>query len=204
MDVRGSNKRLVFLQWLAGAWLALAVSGSVVLARYSYTPTPSGEPARRWPRSSTIHLREGHFTLVLLAHPRCPCTAATLEELSQLLAVVPLDRLDVHALFLLPASFPKGWERTSLWRTAKSIPGVTVWLDPDGREARLFLAKVSGQVLLYDSSGELRYAGGITAGRGHAGDNPGLEAVRGLLKHPSTPGAGEGFSRAPVFGCSLR
>src|SRR5271170_186571 len=106
MDVRRRNYRIVFLHWLAGACLALAVSGSVVLARYSYTPTPSGEPARSWPRSSMIPLREGHFTLVLLVHPQCPCTASTLEELARLLAVVPKDRLDVHALFLLPAGFP--------------------------------------------------------------------------------------------------
>jgi hypothetical protein len=184
---------------LACVWLALAVSGSVVLARYTYTPTPAGDTASRWPQASIVPRLPGKFTLVLLAHPRCPCTAATLEELSRLLPKVAANRLDTHVLFLLPANAPRGWERTRLFTTAQSIPGVKVWSDPEGRQARIFGAQVSGQALLYDPAGELRFSGGITAGRGHAGDNPGLDALLDVLNQRIG-----GVVRKPVFGCSLR
>jgi hypothetical protein len=197
--MEGSGREVGFLRMLACLWLALAVSGSVVLARYSYTPTPAGDSASRWPQASSIARLPDKFTLLLFAHPQCPCTAATLEELSRLLPKVAVNRLDIHVFFLLPANSPRGWERTPLWTTAQSIPGVKVWSDPEGRQARMFGGQVSGQALLYDPSGELRFSGGITAGRGHAGDNPGLDALLDVLNQRTG-----GFVRKPVFGCSLR
>ena len=51
---------------------------------------------------------------------------------------------------------------------------------------------------LYDTSGKLRFHGGITASRGHAGDNRGRQAVVALAR-------GETSDRAetPAFGCML-
>ena len=43
-------------------------------------------------------------------------------------------------------------------------------------------ATTSGHVLLYDAGGVLRFAGGITDGRGHEGDNAGLDAALALLR----------------------
>ena len=42
------------------------------------------------------------------------------------------------------------------------IPGVTTIVDRDGTQASLFGAETSGQVVLYDSHGELKFRGGIT------------------------------------------
>ena len=61
--------------------------------------------------------------------------------------------------------------RCHSWRSAAAIPGVTVHVDHDGGEARRFGAETSGFVVLYDAHGELLFAGGITTGRGQAGDN---------------------------------
>ena len=49
------------------------------------------------------------------------------------------------------------------------MPGVRVFEDPEATTARLFGARVSGQVLLYDAGGKLLFNGGITAFRGHPG-----------------------------------
>jgi hypothetical protein len=56
----------------------------------------------------------------------------------------------------------------------------------------------SGQVLLYDVSGRLVFRGGITAGRGHAGDNVGRDNVVAFLLHDTVPA-----ESTPVFGCSI-
>jgi hypothetical protein len=193
------------LIWLVTVvWLALGITGTVLLARYSYTPSNASEPAAHWPRGTPIRPAGNGFMLVMLVHPQCPCSAAGMEELARVTAAAQ-GHLETHVIFLRPEGFAQGWEQTALWRTASAIPGVRIWTDAGGREVERFGASVSGQVLLYDSSGELRLSGGITAGRGHAGDNPGLDAVREILVHGTRrPVRGPMFVRAPMFGCSLR
>lgn len=90
------------------------------------------------------------------------------------------------------------WVKTDLWHAAAAIPGVQVNVDHEGEEARLFQAVTSGQTLLYDSEGGLVFQGGITLSRGHAGDNPGRDAIESLLKQ-KIPSA----TSPPVFGCAL-
>jgi hypothetical protein len=57
---------------------------------------------------------------------------------------------------------------------------------------------VSGETLLYDPHGRLVFRGGLTAGRGHAGDSPGRRAVVACFNEP-TPERRD----LPVFGCPL-
>jgi len=49
--------------------------------------------------------------------------------------------------------------------------------DPLAETARSFGVHTSGQALLYAPDGTLRFAGGITSGSGHAGDNAGVDAI---------------------------
>jgi hypothetical protein len=70
--------------------------------------------------------------------------------------------------------------------------------DPEGKEADLFGAVASGQTMLYDAGGRLQFSGGITAGRGHSGDNAGRSTLVALI----TKGKSE-LRETPVYGCSL-
>jgi len=74
----------------------------------------------------------------------------------------------------------------------------TIMVDRDGVEAKRFHGYTSGQTLVYDANGRLLYNGGLTAARGHEGDNAGRRAVIALLN---------GEARGPlvhnVFGCLL-
>lgn len=106
--------------------------------------------------------------------------------------------LTAHVLFLKPDGFAEDWQKTDLWRSAAAIPGVHVMTDGGGGEARLFHAATSGQAILYDARGRLLFSGGITASRGHAGDNAGRAFIVSLLIR----GAADRRS-TPVFGCSL-
>lgn len=70
--------------------------------------------------------------------------------------------------------------------------------DPDGVEARRFGAETSGHTLLFGADGHLLFSGGITASRGHSGDNDGENAIVALLNHQIPA-----LTRTLVFGCSL-
>lgn len=107
-------------------------------------------------------------------------------------------RVSAHIWFIQPEGFDADWVKTDLWHAAAAIPGVEVHMDDQGRTARLFSARTSGQALLYDAEGRLCFQGGITPARGHAGDNPGSDAIAALVKHRSLS-----FASTPVFGCAL-
>ncbi|MDB6139663.1 MAG: redB [Verrucomicrobiaceae bacterium] len=135
--------------------------------------------------------------LVMFAHPRCPCSSASIGELATLMARCQ-GRLGAQVWFFQPAGETEEWARTDLWRSAATIPGVTVHVDSEGIEARRFNAETSGQVALYSQAGSLLFQGGITLSRGHSGDNPGSDAIEALLCHQFS-----GPVQTPVFGCAL-
>jgi hypothetical protein len=101
-------------------------------------------------------------------------------------------------IFVRPKDFAEDWEFTDLWHSAQSIPGTRVLSDAGGVEAARFGAQASGQAMLYDASGNLRFSGGITASRGHSGDNAGRSAIVSLV----TTGSAQ-TTRTSVYGCSL-
>ncbi len=181
-----------------GLWLALIGVGFGWLAAYESRPGAAAEGPRAWPADSRLNLDPGRWTLVLFLHPHCPCSKATLDELSEL---VPryAGRLRAYVIFCKPAGTPEGWERSATWRQAMSTAGVTVCTDEDDSERRRFGALTSGQVFLYaDHGGELRYRGGITRARGMAGPNAGRQAVETLLGGGTAPDR-----ECPVYGCPL-
>ena len=133
----------------------------------------------------------------MAVHPKCPCSRASIGELAIAMARMQ-GRARAHVFFTKPTGYPEDWVKTDLWRTAAAIPGVSVEVDEEGVEAARFGAQVSGGVLLYDASGQLRFHGGITASRGHAGDNRGRQAVVALAWGEKTERA-----ETPAFGCLL-
>lgn len=200
---------------VAGVWLLAVVSVMVRIIDYSNTPARAVAPPPQWPAHTQIPLDANGSTLVLFAHPRCPCTRATLGELERLLASCA-GRLSAHVVFIRPVGTADDWAKTGLWREASALPGVSVHLDDAGAEARRFHCETSGQTVLYDRKGRLTFQGGITIARGHSGDNPGRSALLGLLEASSevsgqTPEIDSeratqsslASCRTPVFGCSL-
>ena len=113
------------------------------------------------------------------------------------------EKLSANVVFYAPQDEPGAWAETDLWNTAKQIPGVTVMEDRGNSVGRSFGAFTSGQTLVYDSSGRLIFNGGITASRGHSGDNYGRDAIIALLQGRLPEGTSLPVT-APVFGCSLR
>jgi hypothetical protein len=180
------------------AWLVSVGSGLWVLWAYDNRPGLDASAPRQWPAQSLLTRSTSGPTLLVVAHPQCSCTRASLDELAEILARASSHRPRTYVLFLKPSEVEDGWEQTDLWRRAAALPNVTVVQDADGAEARRFGVETSGQTMLYDAGGALIYSGGITGSRGHAGENAGELALVALLTHGRAD-----RSTANVFGCSL-
>jgi hypothetical protein len=169
------------------------------IVRFQATPGAQGREAPlHWPTGvDNIARKPSRFTLVMTLHPQCPCSRASLHELAQLMARSE-GQVDAHILFVKPQGAPADWCDGDLWRQAKDLPGVEVSIDNDAKDASIFGATTSGEVMVYDASGAIRFSGGITDGRGHEGDNAGLSAIVGLVRDGKAA-----VSTTPVYGCSL-
>lgn len=188
--------RTAALAGAGAAWIAAAALGFGYLVRFSATPAELGRAPATWPASAALPRESGRATLLVLVHPRCPCSRATLRELERLLARTPAA-VTATVIMVTPDEAEAGFDRTGLREIAEAIHGVRVVTDHGGLAARLFDASTSGQTLLYDAAGALRYSGGLTAARGHEGESLGRTALEGIL-------AGDaGAAGSRVFGCEL-
>jgi hypothetical protein len=192
-----SKRSRGILGLLGTFWGVFIIAGFVILAREEFTPVKAAPPVTLFPRSSDLQLASDKDTLVLFVHPHCPCTRASLHELVGLLAESQ-NRVSANIVFTIPNGVPTGWEEGDLWNSARSLPGLRVVRDQGGGEARRFEVAGSGHVLLYNPSGKLLFSGGITASRGHEGENLGRFAIVSFILNGHAP-----VNHTPVFGCSL-
>jgi hypothetical protein len=179
------------------AWGLTVAAGFVALSLHLATPGPDGIAVGRGPGGSRVPLAEDRPTLIMFAHPRCPCTRASAAEFARILARCE-GRVAAFVLVFTPTSPDPGWGPADWSGRLASIRGVRLLDDPGGLEAARFGARTSSQVVLYGPNGRLLLRGGITGARGHEGDNYGREAVISLI-------AGRSLSptRVPVFGCPI-
>jgi hypothetical protein len=178
-------------------WLCSVGAGLGWLMAYDNTPGMIADAPVGWPAGSGLARDPAGPTLIMLAHPRCDCTRASIGELAELLARVR-QRPRTFVVFIRPRGVNGAWEKTGVWDQATAIPGVTVIRDDNGAETGRFGVHTSGQTLLYDPYGRLVYSGGTTGARGKSGNNAGRSALVELINGARRQGA-----TTPVFGCSL-
>lgn len=180
-------------------WLAALVGGSAAVLLYKGRAGEAAHAPARWPTDSTMSMARGPdaATVVLFAHPKCACTRASLEELATLLQRTT-SHPRVYVSFAVPEGRDRTWADGESLRRAAGMSGVLALVDLGGAEARKFGAVTSGQVMVYDGTGALRYAGGITASRGHVGENMGRAAALQALSAAAPAPDGR-----PVFGCPM-
>ena len=182
--------KVVFTTWVLACALGLGL-----LWRYKTRPGDDGDPPRQWPAASALVRSAGRPTLVMLVHPRCACSKASLDELN--LVMQNARGVDAYVVF----DMPDDWDHATTWDQARRIPGVTAVADRGGIESARFRVAVSGHTLLYDAAGVLRFSGGITGARGHAGDNAGRQQLVAALRDRTTRDGAMPVSN--VFGCRL-
>jgi hypothetical protein len=179
-------------------WILAITAWSFTTASYQFSAGSAASPPGRWPLSSRIPLTKDRATLIMLAHPQCPCTHASVAELSRLMSG-SRDKVKAYVLFFTPHSLPSHWqEHSALREETEKIPGVTVLDDIDMVEAKRFQAKTSGQTLVYSEKGDLLFSGGITVARGQIGDSIGSRSLTSILESNPTKAR-----TTLVFGCPL-
>jgi hypothetical protein len=178
-------------------WVIATTGGLSAMLVWQNTPAPRSGAGTDWPVNFPLRLDPNAASLVMVVHPKCPCSRASFAELVKVMtrATAPMR---VAVLFYKPVAEPETWVEGSLYSEAKAIPGLQVLSDPDGQWATRLGAIASGHVFLFNHRGSLLFNGGITAGRGHEGENPGSETILALLSG-STPG----FPSTHTFGCPV-
>ena len=171
--------------------------GALLLGDYSTAPGDRGGFLDRQPTTSRLRVLEKEYTLIVFAHPHCPCTRATLRELDFLMSRTG-DRVGAIVAFVKPRGMEEEWCRTDLWRRANLIRMTRVACDPGGEEAKLYGAQTSGHVMLFESRGACVFSGGLTPSRGHDGANPGRAAILSIVFSGSSD-----RSSTEVYGCRL-
>lgn len=178
-------------------WIVAIAAGLQIMLDYENTPGLTANPPSTWPKTSSVQPDSLVPTLVMVVHPHCPCTRASLGELAILMARSP-KLVKPFVLFYKPGNFGQGWEKSDLWQAAQRIPGVTPLIDLNGRECGKFHATISGQTFLYGADGVLLFHGGMTASRGHSGDNLGRDAIVNILQNLPPR-----VTETIAFGCRL-
>jgi hypothetical protein len=186
------------LALLSAAWLLASATGLLLLADYDSKPGGAAHPPLQWPGGVSLQRNPLKPALILFLHPHCPCSRASVSELARLVRSHP-GAFDIHVVFNRPAEVAVDWPQSDIWKSTSADPGLDVVVDHGGLLTGQFGVKTSGQVLIYDGRGSLRFNGGITAGRGHPG-----ESVGGMLVKAIAEGRGtEGSAGCPTFGCPL-
>ena len=180
----------------AVVWAATVGAAYRAIRIFESTPGRSAIAPLSWPERSGVRRTAGTWTLVMLVHPHCSCSRASVKELEAVLEKAP-RHVQPHVLVYRPREYTPGWERTDVYASAKRLRRTTVLVDEDAREAKLFGGFTSGQTFLYDPEGKLRFEGGITSLRGHEGLNSGRV---GIIRIAQTQA---GSAIHPVFGCAI-
>jgi len=178
-------------------WVLSVGFGISKLYNYEYKSGPVGHVAKQWPSGSIIQPHKNLFQLVMVVHPQCPCTRATIGEL-ELIMAKSQGQVEATVLFIKLRGFDQQWVKTDLYTAVRRIPGVNAIIDVGGAEARVFGGTTSGQTFLYNAQGQLVFMGGITASRGHSGDNVGRSTIVALINNQPVS-----VHSTPFFGCPL-
>lgn len=194
-------------------WLVVVTGATIVQFRYETTPAQVLAAPERWPVLPELKLEPGHAVVLMALHPRCPCSAASIEQLQECVRSMD-NRIDLIILESMPAGAKPEWTDSALCRQIKALSRAKLIIDTDGTLASAFGLTTSGQVVAYDSAGELRFNGGLTAARGVEGNNPSSETFRELLAQMLLNDSSVAVSGSetgihirpllpPVFGCKL-
>lgn len=178
-------------------WSAAVGVGLYFFLSYAAAPGLSAAAPVDWPTSTAIHRAADRPTLVVFLHPLCPCSRATVTELKELAASAKAP-FAMRVVVVRPPGVEPGWEGTSMADAVGEVRGADVLIDDGGSEVHRFDAHTSGQVMLYDPDGRLKFNGGITRGRGELGESAGRLRLRALIEGRTTDAA-----QSRVFGCSL-
>ena len=178
-------------------WAATVAAMYQSIGRFETTPGREAAALASWPVKSRITPARGRWTLVMLMHPHCGCTRASIEELERIIEMSGAS-MQTNVLVYRPAEFQSGWEKTDVLEAAMRSsrePGSLSTLMV--RRLVSSAASLPARPIFMTPEGKLRFSGGITSLRGHAGINRGSMDIVDIVHAKATQSA------HPVFGCAI-
>ncbi|GAA4426521.1 hypothetical protein GCM10023155_14820 [Bremerella cremea] len=176
-------------------WGCLIAVGFIALLFYHNTPGTRSDSNPVWQVNRLIELDPSRANLLVFIHPQCPCSTATMGELARIQAACGSNVL-THLILYQPDN--EKWSTASMMAQAIEIPNLHILADPKGNLAKQFGAETSGHAMLFAPDGHRIFSGGITAGRGCEGDNPGRQAVISYVNQHQVF-----CDKASVYGCPI-
>ena len=192
--------------WLPVAivtWAAAVAIGWRLILDYEFKPeSPNLAVATSWwPADTNLVTAPNRPTILFFVHPKCPCTRASLSELERIWVLREAMTISPPQLIVVatvPSNATSDWLTSRTLERANKLSDSKLVIDTEGREAQRFGAMTSGTVMWFDDVGRRLFAGGITAGRGHEGDNAGRKSIEDLLR-----GSTRLVVSMPALGCKL-
>jgi hypothetical protein len=181
-------------------WTACVFFGMQSMMKFDFESQLSSRPPEKFP----LTIKENNLpVLYLILHPRCPCSSVSLDAFSQILLRTE-GKVRASIFFVKPNSkLPQNWMQSDLWKKAQALKGVEVSIDDGGKIAKTFDAQTSGQVLLYDNDGKLRYAGGLNEARGQKASGLIEDKIVWLIENKFNLQSGTSARTSPALGCPL-
>ena len=184
-------------------WLLLIASILFILYRYQFKSESLknnlGDKSYQI-LSKAFNLKINTKNIFVFIHSECPCTEASLDELSRLYTRLNDDHssdLNSYFIFSMPEGFHQDIKKSQLWQKASKFKNSELYIDHGAILVKQLNINTSGYLLYFDSS-VLKYCGGITQSRSHRGSNKGLNHLYKLLNQDSYK-----FYQFPTFGCAL-
>ncbi|MDQ8196538.1 hypothetical protein QEH56_00170 [Pelagicoccus enzymogenes] len=203
MTAKNKKRNPATLLLVASLWVGGIAAGSIAMWNHEYSSAePNDAPLSLPPQLQTFASAEKPITLFMAVHPDCPCTGASLEQVDRLIARNP-DSIRLVGLVRggeeSAAHSEHDFQTGTYWKRLSAMPNAQPVADANGALARLLGTHASGATIAYDQSGNLRFQGGLTASRGHAGPSRALTELESIARQ-SAPLE---LCTTPTFGCAL-
>ena len=184
------------LKFCTVVWLCCSVGALYGLTVHTSRAGAMDAAPSVWPATSKLPV-SASFKSVVFVGGQCGCSRATLAEVGRLAAALG-ERCQWVIVLSPSADRSDQTLEESLAQLARAIPSAQVLIDHEGKEAASFHVRTSGEVLLYDHLGQLRFHGGITPARAHEGFGIGQVAICDWVLHHYSA-----ISDCQVYGCPL-
>lgn len=154
--------------------------------RWDFTP---GQTAAA---PASLNAKAHKPCLIVALHSQCPCSLATVENLTSL---SPQERAQMQITLAFTGPDVKD---SAIVKKAAALPEAREEFLSETEILRKYGAKTSGQALFYDATGRLVFSGGLTDARGVPGDSAGMKALEAALRGKAC------VATTPVYGCALQ
>lgn len=204
MNPKKKKRHPATLLLVATLWLGGISAGSLTMWNHQFSQGPSNQAPIALPAALDALAEDAKpLTLFMAIHPGCPCTGASLEQVDRLIARNP-DSIQLVGLVRdsgesTESTSDSKLHEESYWKRLESMPNARPFADKDGSLANLLGTHVSGATIAYDETGSLRFQGGMTASRGHAGPSRSMDELESIARQLAPPE----LCSTPTFGCSL-